>query len=85
MKVELVRIGNSKGLRLPKRLLSLYEIAEGDELELEERQDGILIKPLPKMAAKISFEASYQAMAEEAAERAEWGDWDGSIRDGLDD
>lgn len=85
MKAELVRIGNSRGLRLPRTLLELYGIEEGDELELEERREGILIRPGAKSASKLSWESAYQEMAEEVAERAEWAEWDPLAGDGLDD
>ncbi len=85
MRIQLVRVGNSRGLRLPRPLLDRYGIVEGDELELEERQEGFLLKPVPRAGGKISFEDSYREMADEAAERAEWVAWDGLARDGLDD
>jgi antitoxin MazE len=85
MKAKLIRIGNSKGLRIPQSLLELYEVKEGGTVELEARRDGILLRPLPEKAPKESWEASYQAMAEEAAERAEWSEWDAVAVDGFDD
>ena len=85
MKIELVRIGNSRGLRLPKRILDLYGIEEGDRLELEERREGILIRPGAKDDSKLSWEASYKEMAADAAEAEEWAAWDGLAGDGLDD
>jgi antitoxin MazE len=85
MKAVLVRIGNSRGLRLPRALLELYGIEEGDELELEERREGILVKPAAKTEGKLSWEAAYLEMADEAAERAEWMDWDALAGEGFDD
>jgi antitoxin MazE len=85
MQAKLIRIGNSKGLRIPQSLLELFEVKEGGTVELEARRDGILVRPLPQNKAKMSWEASYQAMAEEAAERAEWSEWDAVAVDGLDD
>jgi antitoxin component of MazEF toxin-antitoxin module len=85
MKAELVRIGNSCGLRIPRKLLAIYGIEEGDELELEELRDGILIKPGQRSGTKISWESAYKEMAEEGAERAEWAEWDLLAGDGLSD
>ncbi len=85
MKAELVRIGNSRGLRLPRNLLELYGIKESDELELEERRDGILIKPKAESETKLPWESAYQEMAHEAAEKAEWAEWEQIAGDGLDD
>ena len=82
MKTTLVRIGNSRGLRLPSRLLAVYGINENDELELEERAEGILIRPALKASRKIPWEAAYREMASEAAEAAEWSDWDAAAADG---
>lgn len=85
MKAELVRIGNSRGLRIPRKLLDMYGLKEGDELELEERRDGILIKPGQRSGTKLSWESAYKEMAEEDAERAEWAEWDFLAGDGLSD
>jgi antitoxin MazE len=46
MKIKLINIGNSKGLRLSKALIQQYNITEDIQLELKE--DGILLKPLTK-------------------------------------
>jgi antitoxin MazE len=85
MKVGLVRIGNSRGLRLPRRLLEMYGIQEGDELELEELREGILIRPSAEACRKMAWDAAYREMAEEAAEAAERGEWETANLDGRDD
>ena len=85
MRAQLVRIGNSRGVRLPQRLLSLYKLKEGDEFELEERKDGILLRPEKAVTEKISWEASYAEMVAESAEGTEWADWDVTASDGLHD
>jgi len=46
MKVSVIRIGNSKGIRLNKMLLEKYQI--GDEVELILEPDSILIRPIAK-------------------------------------
>jgi antitoxin MazE len=84
MIAELIRIGNSKGIRLPRRILELYSLAEGDEIELEERRDGILLKPRSREDRKLGWEDAYVEMARESAERDEWSDWDQTAGDGLD-
>ncbi len=83
MKTTLVRIGNSRGLRLPRKLLAIYGIEENDELELEQRA-GILIRPAPKAQGKLHWEAAYLEMASESAEAAEWSEWDEVVADGLE-
>lgn len=44
MKIPVVRIGNSKGIRIPKPMLEHCKI--NDEVELEVEGNCILIKPL---------------------------------------
>ena len=85
MKPELFSTDNFRGLRLPRKLLELYGIEEGDELDLEERREGILIRPGTKGRVELSWESAYKEMAEEAAERVEWAAWDSVAGDGLDD
>lgn len=43
MKIKLITIGNSKGIRLPNTLIKQYQMK--DEIELTLLKDGILIKP----------------------------------------
>jgi len=66
---KLVQIGNSQGLRLPKRMISRYGF--GDRVLLEELPEGILIHALE--TGKLSWEDTYKAMACE--ENTEWSDW----------
>jgi antitoxin MazE len=62
MHAKLISIGNSKGVRLPKRLIEKYHLH--DTLELEEKNEGILIKTdMPE--DKLTFEATFREMAEE--------------------
>jgi antitoxin component of MazEF toxin-antitoxin module len=83
MKTTLVRIGNSRGIRIPRKILVIYGIDENDELELEERAEGILIRPAAKANSKIPREAAYRQMACEVAEESEWSEWDAASADGL--
>ena len=43
MKAALIRIGNSRGIRIPKVLVEQYRFE--DEVELETRQDHLVIRP----------------------------------------
>lgn len=76
-----MRIGNSKGIRIPQSILEQYRWAEGMAVELEVRRDGLLLKPIED-SNKVSWETAYREMAEEVAEGSEWGDWDGVSGDG---
>lgn len=85
MKARLVRIGKSRGIRLPASILKLYNLFEGVELEVEERQDGILLRPVAEKPPKLTWAEAYQEMANEAAERLEWSEWDSLAGDGPRD
>ena len=85
MKANIIRIGNSRGLRLPYQLLELYRLKEGDELELEERPEGIMLRPQKPLDKKLSWEDAYREMALEVAEQAEWSDWDSLRSEALND
>jgi antitoxin MazE len=60
MKGQIVRIGNSRGLRIPKALLEECEL-NGD-VDLEVRPEGLLIKPsnLPR----LHWEDAFKKMSE---------------------
>ena len=82
MKARLIKIGNSRGIRIPKKMIELYRLEEGCTLELEERRDGILIHHQPVNRNKVSWEVAYQEMAADLSEDAEWAEWDGVSGDG---
>ena len=84
MKARLVRIGNSRGIRIPRELLELYHLGEGDEVELQRRRNGILLHPVRSDDTRLSYADAYREMVEEAAEAADWDLWDASVGDGLD-
>lgn len=46
MKTQIIQIGNSQGIRIPKVLLEESRIS--GEVDLEVREDGILIKNIQK-------------------------------------
>ncbi len=74
---KIIQIGNSKGVRIPKTMLTKYDLQ--DEIVLEEREDGILIHS--KNTRKLSWENTYKAMNQE---QEDWSDWQG-MDDGWDD
>lgn len=80
MPLKVARIGNSRGVRLPAATLERYHI--GAEVMMEERSDGILLRPLGPAAPKLSWEDTARAMA---AEAEDWSAWDAVGGDGLDD
>jgi antitoxin MazE len=60
MKAQIVQIGNSQGLRIPKVLLE--ESGIKGEVELELCQDGILIRNIRK--PRSDWDARFQRFAE---------------------
>jgi antitoxin MazE len=68
MEARLIQIGNSKGIRLPKGLISKYGF--GDKVLLEALPEGILIHHTER--GKLSWEDTYRAMAES---NEDWSDW----------
>jgi antitoxin component of MazEF toxin-antitoxin module len=85
MTVRLVRIGNSRGIRLPHELLRLYHLQEGDELDIEERREGLFVRVRNSATGPLSWEAAYQERSTDAAEREEWSAWDTISGDGVED
>ena len=78
MDVKLITIGNPKGIRLPKKLIEKYRLTEN--LEIEEKPEGILIKP-KKAEDLYTWEETFQEMA---AEKEYWGDFEQAADDGID-
>ena len=74
---KLIRIGNSKGIRLPKALLDKYGWA--GTLTLEELEESVVLRG--KDTHNMSWEETSRAMAVEAED---WSDFDVAIADGLD-
>ena len=74
---KLIRIGNSRGIRLPKALLDKYGWA--DRLILEEMEGSVVLRG--KDTHNLSWEDTSRAMA---AEAEDWSDFDVAISDGLD-
>jgi antitoxin MazE len=68
MDAKIVQIGNSKGIRIPKRLLVKYGL--GEKVVLREVENGILIEG--DNDGKLSWADTYRAMAES---EEDWSDW----------
>ena len=78
--LKVARIGNSRGVRIPAATLERYHI--GSSVIMEERTDGILLRPRGAAPAKLSWEETARQMA---AESEEWTDWYATAADGLED
>ena len=60
METPIIKIGNSKGLRLSKTILDKYQIKEKVELILED--DQIVLRPID--APRKNWEEKFREMAE---------------------
>jgi antitoxin MazE len=58
IKVKIIRIGNSKGIRLSKSLIEQYDMK--DEVLLETKKDSIVIRPVENPRA--DWEKSFKKM-----------------------
>jgi antitoxin MazE len=65
MEVSVIKIGNSKGIRLSKTLLDKYNIKDTVEVILEKGQ--IVIKPLSR--PRKGWEKAFKKMAENGDDR----------------
>lgn len=80
IELKITRIGNSRGIRLPAETIKRYGI--GTSVVMEQRSDGIFLRPTGPATAKLSWEETARAM-EIAAE--DWSDWDSVSADGLNE
>ena len=78
VELKVARIGNSRGVRIPAATLERYRI--GESLVMEERSDGILLRPVGWTTPKLSWE---ETAAEMAAHAEDWSAWDATDADGL--
>jgi mRNA interferase MazF len=77
--LKIARIGNSRGVRLPASSLKRYAV--GSVMIMEERSEGILLRPLGPTVEKLSWEDTAREMA---AANEDWSEWDVLNGDGLD-
>ncbi|MFN8576329.1 MAG: AbrB/MazE/SpoVT family DNA-binding domain-containing protein [Candidatus Sericytochromatia bacterium] len=60
MLTKLIKVGNSKGIRIPSSILKECQIT--DQLEMEVKNNTIIIKPLNK--ARQGWEEAFRLMSE---------------------
>lgn len=80
VELKVALIGNSRGVRIPAATLQRYEI--GSTVIMEERLEGILLRPGGPTIDKLSWTDTASAMA---AEQEKWEEWDNLSGDGLDE
>ncbi len=76
--LKVASIGNSRGVRIPAPTLARYRI--GDRVIMEERDEGILLRPVRTLGAKLSWGDTARAMARELED---WSAWDDTFADGA--
>lgn len=76
--LKVSRIGNSRGVRIPASTLDRLGI--GDTVIMEERAEGILLRPVRSGPVKLSWK---QTAASMALNREDWSDLDTADSDGL--
>jgi antitoxin component of MazEF toxin-antitoxin module len=79
MELKVTRIGNSRGVRLPAATLERYGIHE--TVLMEERSDGILLRPHGAASVKLSWEETARQMANSGED---WSEWEIATADGAD-
>lgn len=81
MELPIIKIGNSKGIRLSKKILEHYNIEGRVELVLE--KDMIVLKPIHK--PRMGWSEAFKSMGNEGDDRLliddvlmdeEWDQWD---------
>ena len=77
--LKVTRIGNSRGVRLPASSLKRYSV--GSVMIMEERTDGILLRPVGPAIEKLSWQNTAREMA---AAGEGWSAWDVVDADGLE-
>lgn len=65
MRLAVVSIGNSKGIRIPKTVLDKYQI--GNSVEVEMREDGIVLRPVRK--PRDGWEEAFRQMHQNGDDR----------------
>jgi antitoxin MazE len=76
MRLELTRIGNSRGIRIPKPLIA--QCGLGDVVDVRVTEDGLVIAPhrAPRHGWRQAFSASHAAKLEMLLDSAAPNDFD---------
>ncbi len=77
--LKVARIGNSRGIRLPAASLKRYAV--GPVLIMEERTEGILLRPAGPADGRLSWEDTAREIASSGED---WAEWKKTDLDGLD-
>ena len=81
VRTRLVRIGNSRGVRIPKVLLDQAGLGGAGEVELEAQDRQLVVRPVPPAdRARTGWEEQFRAMAGRGDDRLLDGDGAGLSR-----
>jgi len=61
MKTQIIKIGNSTGIRIPKSILEHSGL--GKEVDIEVREDGLVIRPMNK--PRKAWSEAFRSMSEQ--------------------
>lgn len=78
IELNLARIGNSRGIRLPAKLIRKHALESG--VILEERGDELVLRPKGDRR-KLGWSETAREMI---ASTEEWNAWDTTLADGLE-
>lgn len=70
MKIKIIRIGNSQGIRLPKVIL--HQIGINNEVDLEVDRDRIILKPIRQR--RSGWSEAFQQMSSKSDDQLMDGD-----------
>jgi len=65
VKTQIIKIGNSRGIRIPKLLIE--HVGLGSEAEITVERDRLIIRPTAR--PRISWDEQFRAMAERGDDR----------------
>ena len=75
---SIIKVGNSKGIRIPKD----YLVSLGKDVVLEKTKDGLLIRPSHQVAPLKDWDKIFAAA--DTTPEQEFKDWDITLGDGIE-
>lgn len=82
MKTNIIQIGNSQGIRIPKAILEQLQFKK--EVELEVIEDGLLLRPLIQPRANWT-EMFAKALKNQDSDADEFTDWERTTLSSFDE
>lgn len=83
MQTQIVAIGNSFGLRLPKPVLDALHLEKTSHVSIQLRKDSIVLRPAPKPQAKTPrsgwFDVPFDTNDDDAEFNQDWQALDAAV------